>query len=67
MRCGNSDFKFKQNTIISQPIKQYGFEGNQNSGGIRLLMLLKAKYELIIPVNATETVELDDSLSFDSH
>jgi hypothetical protein len=35
MRAGNSNFKCKQNTIISELTKQYGFEAKQNSGGIR--------------------------------
>jgi hypothetical protein len=67
MRAGNSNFKLRQNTIISELIKQYGFEAKQNSGGIRLLRLLKVKYDAIISVNEVETVELDDSLSLASH
>jgi hypothetical protein len=64
MRAGNSNFKCKQNTIISELTKQYGFEAKQTSGGIRFLRLLRDKYDSLMSANIVETVELDDSITF---
>jgi hypothetical protein len=64
MRAGNSNFKCKQNTIISELTKQYGFETKQSSGGIRFLRLLRQKYDSLMSANVaeTETAELEDSI-----